>query len=454
MPFAQIARPSGLKIALAFMSGLVSVGAWADLADYPFRVVAEEAVDGHRIVAINDGPAPVSVRIEISGENLGTDRNGPLRSVVPPRTRLAVARTFPFDPRRPYRVTPQTNFRVGDERSSPDAAAFRLPFAEGQGAVVARTDHRHAASFNVPAGASVLAARSGRVIDLDAHGVILLHTDGSYARYFQITPAVELRLGQQMAVAAPLGVSRGDAVEFAVQHTVANAEGPRPVATPVTFFAYTPPQPLTLRAGETVVADYSHAYVAPPPLPPKAKPAEVRPTVTVVKVADLDRETVQRAYVVQSGSRQAMFPRLQRPSAFTVAGAVAAWQTGASMITGVWDAAQTTATSAGQRVVAAAAAAWRPVASAVATWQPVEWVAAAWQPVIAATAAAWQSMVSVAAKTWGVAATTAATVPEFLRNPPQPEPGLVAAGLVMLLLVAFALGWATLRRVNPVAAMT
>ena len=155
--------------------------------------------------------------------------------------------------------------------------------------------------FTLPAGTPVLAARAGRVIDLDAKGVILLHSDGTYARYFDLVPDATLRPGQSLPAGAPVGAAgeAGEPIEFAVQRTLAESEGPKAEALPAAFFAYDPPLPLKLKPGEKVVADYTHAYVPPPP--PEPKPAVERTPATLLVVRDIDRETVQRAYAAMFG---------------------------------------------------------------------------------------------------------------------------------------------------------
>lgn len=307
------------------LAALLAAGSvQADLANYPFRVSTEPLSDGHRVLAINSGDAPVSVSLTLFGENLGLDGPAAQRFVVPPRTSLRVARSFPFDPRRPYQVEQQVRFRVGDERATPDGAAVRLPFGDGQEVQIAPPQRRHAVAFTVPSGTPVLATRAGKVIDLDARGVILLHSDGTYARYFNLVPDERLRVGQTLTAGAPVGMAGegGQPVEFAVQRTLPGTDGPKAEALPVAFFAYVPPAAVAVIPGEKIVADYSHPYVPPPAPEPKA--ASTPPPPSPQSARDVDRDTVQRAYAAQFGRPQS------QPATPWYQPAVRLWRRGAA----------------------------------------------------------------------------------------------------------------------------
>jgi hypothetical protein len=283
--------------ALAFGCGT----AHGELAQYPFRVIEEPLYDGRRVVAVNDGEAPVSVAIAFEGENLGIDGALKQRFVLAARTKRVVARLYAFDPRQPYRAQTRVQHRVGDERAQPDGALLRLPFPDGQEATVGRSSrHEAAVVFALPHGTPVLAARDGRVIDVDAEAVIVFHADGSYARYHGLAPNPLLRAGQTLAVGAPVGTSESRPVEFAMQATRGGAGGPTAEALPATFFAYAPPVALRLVPGQSVLADYAHPYVAPANAEPdQTLEPEVRPEPLA---ADPDRATVQRAFAAQFGA--------------------------------------------------------------------------------------------------------------------------------------------------------
>lgn len=287
----------------ALLLALAPGWASARLSNYPFRVVSEELADGQRLLAVNDGYAPVSLKLTISGDNLGIEPTGLVRIVVPPRTKLPLLRAFPFDPRRPYRVEKAISYQVGDERLQPDRAPLRLPFVEGQSAVVAAPaeGRRLGARFLLPAGEAVVAVRSGRVIDIDDSAVVVLHGDGSYARYGEIAPDAALQPGVPVVAGTMMGTAGGpeQPFELALQGTTAETQGPAAVPVPLLFHAYVPAQTLHLQPGASVLADYSNPYVPPPEPPPPPVP---EPTVvTVLPPGAIDRDTVQRAFVAQHG---------------------------------------------------------------------------------------------------------------------------------------------------------
>lgn len=281
----------------------------AGLAQYPFRVVREPELDGQRLYAVNAGDAPVSVRVALTGQNLGVDgATATQRFVVPPRSTRAMGRVFAFDPRRPYTLDEGLQWRVGDERAQPDATALQLPFAEGVTATIAPRTRRHAVEFALEPGTAVLAGREGTVIDRDAQGVIVLHADGTYARYFRVLPATEPPLGTHVATGTPLGTAGADTVEIALQVTRADEGGPLPVALPFRLSAYAPRVPVELTPGRTIIADFTHPYT-PEAEEPRAivgLPALKSPAAIA---HDLDRETVARAYEATTGR----LPRVSAP---------------------------------------------------------------------------------------------------------------------------------------------
>lgn len=291
-----------LPVTAMVMIGYLALGtAQARLSEYPFRLVTEELADGQRLVLVNNGPAPVSVVVTVTGENMGLDRPASQRLVVAPRTKLAILRAFAFDPRRPFKVEPKISYRVGDERITPDEAPLRLPFPEGKSAkVLANPDRPAAKRFELAAGTEILAARAGRVIDLDDDAVILLHSDGTYARYGDMTANPGLRKGQEIPLAGSLGKAGESSVELALQRTTAGSDAPNAQPVPYTMQAYRPLQPLNLRPGETVTADYSHPYEPPPPPPPPPPKVEL-PAPASLSVIDIDRDTLRRAFASEHG---------------------------------------------------------------------------------------------------------------------------------------------------------
>lgn len=56
--------------------------ATASIRDYPFRVDTRAAGKEHLLVAVNDGPAPITLSAQIKGNNVASDRNWPLVEVT------------------------------------------------------------------------------------------------------------------------------------------------------------------------------------------------------------------------------------------------------------------------------------------------------------------------------------------------------------------------------------
>src|SRR5512135_476834 len=120
---------------------LLIAAAWAapvgaGLQDYPFRVESEEKDGGQELVAQNEGPAPITVRVVLTErENVASDRQWPVTAVVPPNQSLVLARLF--------RASPLVSFKYrhqfGDIAAVPDATAtYRLPFDDGHSFLISQ----------------------------------------------------------------------------------------------------------------------------------------------------------------------------------------------------------------------------------------------------------------------------------------------------------------------------
>jgi len=118
------------------LAGLVfSLSLFADQnQNYPFSIETEKEGDGHRIVARNNGPAPISVKVSLpDSRNIAPDRPFPVFAVVPPGGgTLYLARIRPAMAGVGYTFNTQTSWMLGDfnARQSPDAL-YRLPYKDG-----------------------------------------------------------------------------------------------------------------------------------------------------------------------------------------------------------------------------------------------------------------------------------------------------------------------------------
>lgn len=271
--------------------------ALAGVTDYPFRLVTRP--DGHEqeLVAENDGPAPITVYVTVSGENYASDRAWPATIVVPPHTALAVGRVFVADRTAgSYNFLFRYSHHFGRVDALHDAAAvYRLPFPEGESFGVTQayggrlTSHNnrenlYAVDFAMPRGTPVVAARAGVVIDatskyeeggydlryLDqANTVAIVHDDGTVAEYAHLSPGkAVVTLGQPVAAGDLIGHSgntgytSGPHLHFIVSRpTVSDGKVARE-SVPIVFYANEPPVRFSAQPGRAVTANYGAAESA------------------------------------------------------------------------------------------------------------------------------------------------------------------------------------------------
>jgi murein DD-endopeptidase MepM/ murein hydrolase activator NlpD len=195
------------------------------------------------------GPVTVAVRFS-RAENVVADPALPARLVLPARTERTVV-VGPLDERVGWRYGLSMRALPGAPDAEPDEAfAYRLPFDAAAGVRIGQgfggafshgtPDSRYAVDFTLPAGTPVLAARGGRVMDVErwfhrtgddrerdgprANYVRILHEDGSMAVYAHLDyNGVEVRTGQRVAAGEVIGrsgntgYSTGPHLHFAVQ---------------------------------------------------------------------------------------------------------------------------------------------------------------------------------------------------------------------------------------------
>ncbi|MBZ0143862.1 MAG: hypothetical protein K8F56_09785 [Rhodocyclaceae bacterium] len=101
---------------------------------YPFRVITENFGHFQRILAINEGPAPIAAKVEVTTEgNAATDRPWPAYVTVPAEQSLPMGRVFRArNNGHGYSIRNSASFRIGDFNAShaPDVV-YRLTFADG-----------------------------------------------------------------------------------------------------------------------------------------------------------------------------------------------------------------------------------------------------------------------------------------------------------------------------------
>lgn len=307
-----------VRLFLALCTAVFTIGAQANqLQNYPFSVETEKDGDGHRIVARNNGPAPVSVKVALVGTHyVSPDRPFPVYAVVPPGGgtlylgRLRAAMTGVG-----YSFRTQTTWLLGDFNAaqSPDAL-YRLPFKDGDsyrfsqapgGPISTHTspDSRFAVDIPMPEGTPIVAARDGIVIASEAgqiygaqvpdllgkaNEVRILHLDGTTAVYAHLKyggvfvyPGQRVLAGQQIGLAGSTGYSSGPHLHFAVQAVRRNGDQLETVSLPFRFYIGVPPVAFAPQFGMIAKADYSSPAAVPgsePPLRVARAPSE-RPAV-------------------------------------------------------------------------------------------------------------------------------------------------------------------------------
>jgi len=266
--------------------------------NYPFTVESEPDGDGHRIVARNSGPAPVSVKVALLYSVYATpDRNFPVFAVVPPnggvlhlgrfkRTMSGVGYSFRYS----------SSWFLGDfnARQSSDAL-YRLPYRDGSGYSIGQApggaitthhsaDSAHAVDIAMPQDTPVLAARDGMVIYTEANQryggktpdlldraneVRIRHADGTIGVYAHLAhggvhvyPGQRVAAGEQIGLVGSTGYSSGPHLHFVVQQVVRNGDDLGMASIPFRFYVGNPPVSFRPKSGALIVADYSSSAQA------------------------------------------------------------------------------------------------------------------------------------------------------------------------------------------------
>lgn len=211
---------------------------------YPFLVETEKTSDGHRVVARNQGPAPVSVRVATPmAVNVTPDRPFPVYAVVPPNGQLIIGSLRATIPGVSYSFQTQSAHILGNfnVRQHPDAQ-YRLPVRDGRvaridqaagGVITTHTspESQYAVDIPLPEGTPIVAARDGMVIAAEAgqseggkrldlltkaNVVRILHFEGTIGEYAHLAPGgvfvypgQRVRAGDEIGLAGSTGYSSG-----------------------------------------------------------------------------------------------------------------------------------------------------------------------------------------------------------------------------------------------------
>jgi murein DD-endopeptidase MepM/ murein hydrolase activator NlpD len=274
----------------ALMAG-AALPASAAITDYPFRLLTRTQGSEQELVAENDGPAPITVYVTLTGENYASDRTWPATVTVAPNTAIPLGRVFAADRNAGgYNFLFRYSHHFGRIDAVHDPlAAYRLPFVDGQSFAVTQayggklTSHNnrenlYAIDFAMPIGTPVVAARGGVVIDatvrhheggfdmrfLDkANTIAIVHDDGTVAEYAHLSGGTAIvKLGQRVAAGELIGhsgntgYSSGPHLHFIVSKPALTDGKITRQSVPIAFHSGDPAVRFSAETGTTLTASY------------------------------------------------------------------------------------------------------------------------------------------------------------------------------------------------------
>lgn len=277
-----------LFLLAASLAGIRSASAALD--DYPFRVETVRVGPLEQVVARNDGPAPITIHVALSSENMGTTADWPMTAVVPARGALPLAYIAPVDKGAPYRYLFSYTYYVGRiDAPAASEVLYRYPFSDGQSYAITQahggrlTSHNniqnlYAVDFDMPVGTPVVAARAGVVVDVvldhdkggrdpaymdQANMITIVHDDGTLAEYAHLSPGPALvkrgervSAGRLLGYSGNTGYSTGPHLHFVVSRPDVEKGKVVRRSLPVHFYADDSHLAVTPRTGTMAVADY------------------------------------------------------------------------------------------------------------------------------------------------------------------------------------------------------
>jgi hypothetical protein len=275
----------------------------AALNDYPFHVDTVTVGKLEQVVARNDGPAPITIHVGLSSENIGTTADWPMTAIVPAHGALPLAYIAPVDASQPYRYLFSYTYYVGRIDAAPRGnVLYRYPFADGEAHAITQAHGGHltshdnkqnlyAVDFDMPVGTPVVAARDGVVVDVvlnhtgsgrdisfmdQANMITIVHDDGTLAEYAHLSPGPALITRGERVTAGTLigysgntGYSTGPHLHFVVSKPAVDHGKVIRLSLPVQFYADDTRMAVTPRMGTVALAGY-HPDAAASDIPPVA----------------------------------------------------------------------------------------------------------------------------------------------------------------------------------------
>lgn len=277
----------GARLALLLFALLgEGASARAGIPDYPLTLSVRPDGEAVRLVARNEGGAPVTLHLP---DGLPGEEHGDARTyVVEPRSEVVLGDVSDAEGK-----TVRYSFYVGRIGAAPVARrCYRLPYPAGHAFTVSQaygpgmTSHAHpqnryAVDFAMPEGVPVVASRAGVVADAtlrhraggpqpppgrNANRVTIVHDDGTVAQYAHLAhEAPVVQRGQRVQAGTVLGRSGntgytgGPHLHFVVTRPEIVAGKVKPVSIPICFYSGTPPVAFTPAVGMKPVAAYEPA---------------------------------------------------------------------------------------------------------------------------------------------------------------------------------------------------
>jgi len=212
------------------------------------RVVIE-ASNRHRV------PVGVRIRYKRLTNLLAVPNQNPRHRLVPPNGRALIATLVRQNARAAAAYPFEWQWVWGDPMARHDPKArYRIPFggleprvlSQGVAGGFSHTGaSKYAFDFAMPIGTPILAARSGRVVDVadgytkagtaqkmlrEANAVTVLHEDGSFATYAHldpgsgVRPGMAIRAGEVIGFSGNTGFSTGPHLHFSVWKSAYDSE--------------------------------------------------------------------------------------------------------------------------------------------------------------------------------------------------------------------------------------
>lgn len=245
-----------------FLAGLLACQMTASAQLWVVDVNHSDYKDGSTVVtAVNNGFVPCTVFLTAKLQNMSSSVELPAKIVVFPSKKTMVIAQFSPIGDVPHKYRYETHLQLGicNGRKPDTTYAYQLPFASGVNSTVLYAARRDSVRsqylpirFALPLGTPIRAAREGIVASIeqgfdksvgrfhreDFNFIVILHDDGTYARYWHLQHnSATVRMGQRVAsgdviaLAGQTGWAKEPCLGFAVSYPA----DPEPIDVPVLF---------------------------------------------------------------------------------------------------------------------------------------------------------------------------------------------------------------------------